>query len=72
MTEYAEITLRYAKESCGEKLRGSEGTAHADFDTGMLRIWDAGRGHIIIEPEHFDGFLDALLEVKKQREARAK
>lgn len=73
MTHYTEITIRYAKEASGEKLRGCPGTIVADLEGGRdVRIHDLGGPAIVIENEHFDGLLDALLEIKKQREVSAK
>lgn len=71
MTHYTEIPLRYAKMSSGEKLHGLPGTLVADLEGGRdTRIYDAEGRSILIGAEHFDGLLDALMEVKKQREGQ--
>lgn len=71
MTTYTEISLRYAKQADGETLRGNDGTLIADLEGSRdLRIYDTEGRCITIDAEHFDGLLDALLEIQNHRQGR--
>lgn len=68
MAQYTDITLRFAEPE--PNYRGAAGTIDADLERGTLTIHgsDQERQPVNIDGEHFDAFLDCLLEIKAKRE----